>query len=139
MADERGSDGPDKLDDATGLEEENEELPEAESLFMGLFEYFEEWVASSPDRDLIGAEDAVLRFAAFITLMLMHEAVDDPGNAGVGLSREEMAKQWISDMCRDFAGMLMSQDMISATAEVIDKPDLRLHFDRAFRRRMFTA
>jgi len=134
MADKRQGDEGEFSD-----EEIDEALVEADSLFVGLVEYFDDWLTKSDGTDLMAVENAVLRFGAVTTLMLMHDAIEDPQNAATKLSREEMAKEWIADMARAFAEMLMSQELITASAGLIEKPDLRLHFDRAFRRRMITG
>jgi hypothetical protein len=126
-------------DDEMEGEDSDEAMAPEDELFVNLVSLFDSWVAESDDRDLVAAEHAVLRFGAVTTLMLMHDAIEDPENASSGLSREEMAKTWIADMCRDFAEMLMNPELISATAEMIGKPDIRLQFDRAFRRRMITG
>lgn len=135
MAGDKKQGGQDDFDD----EEIDEILAGADSLFVGLVGHFDDWLAQSADKDLMAIENAVLRFGAVTTLILMHDAIEDSENAGTGLSREELAKEWIADMSRAFAEMLMNQELITASAGLIDKPDLRLHFDRAFRRRMFTG
>src|SRR5688572_4940117 len=124
MADKRQGDETEMSD-----EELDEIMAGADSLFVGLVEHFDDWLVKSGEQDLMAIENAVLRFGAVTTLMLMHDAIEDPENAGTGLSREAMAKEWIADMARAFAEMLMSQELITASAGLIEKPDLRLHFD----------
>ncbi len=88
--------------------------------------------------DLIGMQKAIQRFGAMSTLLNMHmllDAVRESAPVPVQ-NMDPLALKWIEDNARSYAEELMNHDVIAATAKVVGSPELKLHFGRAFRRRI---
>ena len=88
--------------------------------------------------NLLGVQEAIQRFGAMGTLLTMHMLMDAVRESAPGQvpNIEPLALKWIEDNARSYAEGLMNQEVIAATSKVVGSPELKLHFGRAFRRRI---
>ena len=124
-------------DDADDEDDEDDEYEadqedDVDHLLVELIEVFLEFVEVGDDMDQ--TQDAVLKFAATATHIHLYNLVENARRENQ--DPQKAALEWIQAASGQFASYLTDADFLRAAGALVGEPELRINFDRKFRRRL---